>query len=301
MLRPIPLPAPVTSAVFKVEAKAVSSRCKRRSARIPPDRRVGRDRHAGAHPRSFYGSGPTGARMRRPTTRASPARSRRASSPVRSKRTRPRRHEPAAAAIPRIGRMIATAGQPLIETPAQTFMLWSSRARPDTACDADPETRGVAGGVGSIAGVARSPACWPGRRGPGCRMPAGAVAEVEAGVGGAGGRRPAGVPVVVGASPASGRRRRRGRRRGGHDGRTTEAVLTVERGRDARRRGRARRGRGRDQGGGLGDIELAERDAGDRVIDRVGPALEPRLDLSRPWAACRTATRRSAGAGRPRR
>ena len=39
MLRPIPLPAPVTSAVFKVEAKAVSSRCKRRSADARPDPR----------------------------------------------------------------------------------------------------------------------------------------------------------------------------------------------------------------------------------------------------------------------
>ena len=36
-------------------------------------------------------------------------------------------------------------------------------------------------------------------------------------------------------------------------------------------------GAGRDQGGGLGDVELADRDAGDRVVDRVGALLEPRL------------------------
>ena len=35
----------------------------------------------------------------------------------------------------------------------------------------------------------------------------------------------------------------------------------------------------RDQGGGLGDVELADRDAGDRVVDRVGAVLEPLLDL----------------------
>ena len=48
--------------------------------------------------------------------------------------------------------------------------------------------------------------------------------------------------------------------------------------------------------GRLGDVELAERDAGDGVVDRRGALLEPGLDLGDGRAELRIATGRSPGA-----